>query len=126
MKRFLLLLNGVVFLATAVWAGIDPARASEVLGFPTWGDAGGQEFAANFIGLYAVLGIGLLGTGISSRSRSQNQGMWLLALCASGLAVGRLFALATGLGGTTAQYAYLAWESVTGLIAWISVRSQRS
>ena len=118
MIRTLLILNGLAFVGTATWVGVDPARASEALGFPAWGSAGGQEFLANFLGLYAAVGLCLLGCAGSRAMGRRQEGLRVLGFLATGLAAGRLISWTFGFGGSPIQLGYLGWESATAVLVW--------
>lgn len=118
MRRALLLLNAVAFLGTSAWVLLDPARAATTLGFLALDGAGTQEFLANFVGLYGILGLVLL-RGVWSRDPGHmRSSLWLLLLACGGLAAGRLCAWATGVEADSMQYGFLAWEALSAGGAW--------
>lgn len=122
MSRALLSLNGLAFTGTAIWVGAVPERASAALGFTTWGAAGGQEFLANFLGLYGAVGLYLVVCGWSRREVLKQGGVLQLTVLLTGLAAGRLVSWISGFGGTPMQFAFLLWEGTMAFLCWRQVR----
>ncbi|MHC4379900.1 MAG: DUF4345 family protein [Planctomycetota bacterium] len=114
--RGLLLLNGAVFLGTAVWVLAMPLQAAEGLGLALPGAQGVNEFHANFFGLYAALGLYLLWAAGPRFRVSGRHGLLVLALACAGLAGGRIAAFGADAGPQGMQVGFLIWEAITAML----------
>lgn len=116
--RILLLVNGGVFVGTALWVVATPMEAAERLGLDLPGPLGINEFHANFFGLYLALGLYLLWTA-GPRFRLQGRhGLLVLGLACAGLAGGRIMALGASAAPQGMQVGFVLWEAITATLVF--------
>lgn len=113
----LLLVNGLGFIGTGVYAFLFPVQLAELAQFSLRGNSGITEFWANYGGLYLFYGLFLCWSALTAARR--RAGVLVLLFSSAGLAVGRALGMTLiGFSGW-AQISFLTWELLSALLCLV-------
>lgn len=114
MRTLLLVLNGLGFIATGVYAFVHPAQLAGLAGLSFSSGAAVSEFWANYGGLYLLYGL-FLCWSVFSPDRQRNAVVVLL-FTSVGLATGRVLGMALVAFPGWTQFSFLLWELISALL----------
>ncbi len=123
LARFLLIINGLAFVATGFFALAAHTSFAEFVGYQLSTLAAETEFLGNYGGLYLFYGIYLVLCAVKQAMIAP--GILVMVFTSLGLAFGRLVGFVMTNHIDTSQLVFAAWELVTAILCLVALNALR-
>lgn len=123
LRRLLLLVNGLAFVATGLYGLLAHQNFATFIGFQLTSPAAQTEFLANYGGLYLFYGLFLTLGAVKTNLTAS--GVIALLLTSLGLALGRLTGFLLTGHIEPNQLIFASWELASALLCLIALKMAR-